>query len=633
MIRVASIARWTAIGIGVAAIWDPAVPLPHLERPAIRVLPSAATGQAVQVSQSLRAAGFVIDAPQGEVAQVVVGDRFRYAGASKDADAGTSKDADAGTSKDADAGTSKDVDAGTSKDVDAGTSEDVPYYVIDTSPRAPNVAVARASAPDVRLPEQAIDVRVTLDAAGVVGQTTELVIEDAGIPVASATHQWTNAHERWTTSLQYLPPGAAGGRLRIRAVPVNGETAADDNAADVPFPPMRGPVRTLVVEAGVTWPALFVRRALEGEPAFAVSAVQRASKNIATRAGSPPAVLTRATLAPYEVALVGGPDNLAAADLESLRWFVEERGGVVAFVPDQRPAGRYVDLTGVQSLELRTLEEAVRLRGVAGDVLASELLVPRTSLPVRVLAATATGEPVVFAARRGSGAVIFSGALDAWRYRGLEQDAFARFWRRAIADEATTVPPALDVSVTPAIVRPGETIRVRARIRTSDLPANVDRLDVPAIAAHAASPAAHVDAPVRLWPTAEPGVYAGEWRAPVAGDYNVSVTAPRLGSGQVSRPGSEQRADLRGDAVVTVAPAVTHGSTADPESLALAARASGGQVFTADRSSALVGALRTAFPPRRVIRTSHPMRSPWWVVSFALLLSTEWAMRRRMGMA
>ena len=112
---------------------------------------------------------------------------------------------------------------------------------------------------------------------------------------------------------------------------------------------MRGPIRTLVVEAGVTWPAMFVRRAIEGEPAFAVAAVQRASTRIATRAGAPPAALTRDALAPFEVALVGAPDNLTAADVDALRWFVEERGGVAVLIPDQRPSGRrYVDLLGAR---------------------------------------------------------------------------------------------------------------------------------------------------------------------------------------------------------------------------------------------------------------------------------------------
>src|SRR5262249_56376991 len=112
--------------------------------------------------------------------------------------------------------------------------------------------------------------------------------------------------------------GGGGGRLGVGAGRRAGEGGTEETVRAFRSPPVRGPVRTLVVEAGLTWPGLFVRRALEGEPAFAVSSVQRSSKNIATRAGSPPSALTRATVAPFEVVVIGGPDNLTAADLEAL---------------------------------------------------------------------------------------------------------------------------------------------------------------------------------------------------------------------------------------------------------------------------------------------------------------------------
>jgi len=599
MTRLSAIARWVAVLIAILAVWDPAVRLPRLERPPIRVLPSQAAAAAV-LAESLRSAGFTVNATQGEVARVLVSDHASPGDLSSGSVA-----ADAAT--------------------DASGSKDAPHAVpavwaLDTTPRAPNVALTSVTAPDVRLPGQAIEVRVTIAADGVAGQTSQLVLEDAGVPVATATHAWTSASDRWTTSLQYLPPAAAGGRLRARAIPLPTETTGADNEADLWVPPMRGPVRTLVLEAGVTWPALFTRRALEGEPGFSVSAMQRASKNIVTRAGSPPGALTRAALAPYEVALVGGPDNLSAADLETLRWFVEARGGVAVLVPDQRPTGRYASLAGIDiaAFESRVLDAPLRLRGAAGEVLAAELLVPR-SIPssVRILAATDAGEPIVFAVRRGAGAVIVSGALDAWRYRGRDEDTFARFWRRAILDQAAAVPPGLEVTVTPAVARPGEVVRISARMRASELPAGVDRVDLPRVSAHATAAAPHGDTPVRLWPTAEPGVYEGEWRASSAADYNISIIA----------------GDSRGDAPITVTPAVTHGSASDPGSLALAAGATGGRVFPVDRSSALVDALGAAYPARRVTRTRYPMRSSWWVIPFALLLTGEWISRRRAGLA
>jgi hypothetical protein len=594
----AATARWTAIAIATAAVLDPAVPLPTRARPAIQVV-GGPVDLTATVTRELRAAGFAADGAQNEVATVLVGDTPWYAA--------------------------------------LGTSHLLPVWALDTSPRAPNVRIIDAAGPAARFPEQALDVHVTLGARGLTGKRSELVLEDAGIVVASASHAWTNDDERWHAVLRYLPPGTAAGRLRVRSVEMAGETSSGDNAADIAVPPMRGPIRTLVIEAGVTWPAMFVRRAVEGEPAFAVAALQRASTRLATRAGVPPAALTREALAPFEAALVGAPDHLTRADVAALRWFVEQRGGVAVLIPDRAAAGveGYLELLDTLVLEPRILEAPLPLHpppgkledparatagapaasSVAADMKASELLVARrTPAGSRTLATTDSGETVVFSSRRGAGAVIFSGAVDAWRYRAQDEEGFARFWRRAIAEEAAAVPPVLDVSVAPALVAAGTPARVRARLRATELsPLDVD---VDAVAARAVSPGARVDVPIRLWPTAEPGVYEGEWRPSAIGTYNIAVTAGAL----------------RGDAAATVATTVSRGSTANPEGLALVARSSGGRVFAADRLADLVEAIKGAFPARPSTRTTRPMRSPWWVVPFAGLLCAEWALRRKRGL-
>jgi hypothetical protein len=56
-------------------------------------------------------------------------------------------------------------------------------------------------------------------------------------------------------------------------------------------------------------------------------------------------------------------------------------------------------------------------------------------------------------------------------------------------------------------------------------------------------------------------------------------------------------------------------------------------VFPSDQSQALADALRTTYPARTVTRAVHPMRSPWWVVAFAVLLCGEWAIRRKRGLS
>ena len=558
-------ARWIAIAIAVAAIVDPRVPLPHSERPIVRVVSSEAR-DVQPVVDALEDAGFVIDPAARETATVLV------------------------------------------SETDQPRAGSGVLWALSTGAAAPNVRVIRASVPAVRLPAQAVDVRVDVEAAGVRGRQTELVLEQSGIPVATTVHKWADNEGRWTARLRYLPPTASATSFRVRATIADGETSSEDNVADVAVPAVRGPIRVLIVEAAVTWPAVFVRRALEGEPAVAVSSLQRAAKAVSTRAGEPPLSLTRSTLAPFEAVVVGGPDELRVSDLDALRWFVEQRGGLAIFVPDRVPSGRYVDLIGVPGFTVRALETPARL---GGNLQASELLIPTRLPAAATVLASADNVPIVISARRGAGAIVFSGALDAWRQRA---EGYGEFWRGLLVANAATVPPAMEVTAEPAIVRPGEQTTVTARIR--EIP-DGDAFVLPSLAARAISPDAKVDAPVRLWPTAEPGVYEGEWRGRGAGMYNVSVSA----------------GELRGDATVRVDASAIQGSQADPDALAIAAAATGGRAFPIGEMRALIESMKQAHPPQRVVRASRPMRSPWWIVPFAGLLCAEWAVRRKRGLS
>jgi hypothetical protein len=566
-------ARWLAIAIAIIAVFDPVLPVPGRQPSVVRVVPEGGD-DAARIESAVTAAGFRVDPLAVPAATVLVADRLPA--------------------------------------TDTATPLPRPTWIVNAAPAAPNVSVTHVAAPVSRLPGQALDVIVEVRGEGVRGKITEVTLEDAGLPVASATHTWVADEESWRATLQYLPPYAGAGRLRAIAGETITETTQADNAADVLVPATRGPVRVLVLEAAVTWPALFVRRALEGESAFAISASQRAAKSVVTRAGAPPPALTRDAIAPYEVAIVGGPGNLRVADVEVLRWFVEERGGVVLFVPDERPTGNYLALMGVTAFDVTALEEPVR---VGGGLLASELAIPR-ALPAgaTVLAADPQRRPVVVSARRGAGAVILSGALDAWRHRGADEEAFARFWRQAIAGVSASVPPPLQMSIEPAVARPGDPVRISVRLRDTELPAG-DRASV-TLEARAIDPRAKEESPIRLWPTAEPTVFVGEWRAPRAGTFNVAASAN----------------GLRADAIVITSTDVVAAHPATAADFDLLARASGGRAFPSSRVGEMIGALESSYPAAWAVRRLHPMRSPWWCVPFAAMLCAEWAVRRKRGL-
>ncbi len=490
----------------------------------------------------------------------------------------------------------------------------VPLWALDVSQdEGPNVRIRRAWTGGPRLPGQSARVFAEIDARGTIGHKTAVILEQDGIVVASREHQWAGDGERWQTVFDYLPPDSSPVTLRVTARPLEGEPPGD-NEVDVRVRAAREPLRVLAYDASVSWPAAFVRRSLEGEPAFAVSAQQRVSTGVATRAGRPPAGLTRSSLAPYEVTIVGSPEHLSRAEVDVLRWFIEERGGVVVFIPDRRPAGGYRTLLGVDRVEERMLAEPVTLNVDGSPTLrASELLVARQLSPGSAVLARAGSDPVVVSSPRGEGRVVFFGAIDAWRSRASDQDAFARFWRRTLIGAAVSVPPRLQVEIEPALVHPGERVHVRARLRATELTSRSATIVLPPVSAHVSSALPQTTVPLRLWPAAEPGTYEGEWTASSTGDFDVTIAI----------------GDLTADATLTVDRNVAHATNDDSAGLALAARASGGEVRPAGEASALVAGLSARFPSRPVRVSTHPMRSPWWLLPFAGALCAEWAWRRK----
>src|SRR5690606_1965575 len=117
---------------------------------------------------------------------------------------------------------------------------------------------------------------------------------------------------------------------------------------------------------------------------------------------------------------------------------------------------------------------------------------------------------------------------------------------------------------------------------------------------------------VRLWPDGPAGSLRGTLRAPAApGPFRLRVTA---GDRETIVP-----------LVVDTAP--RRPASDDPALLDLWTAARGGRVLAAAELSALPQALRDALQPPRHPEPWRPMRSPWWLVPFALALTAEWWLR------
>jgi hypothetical protein len=472
---------------------------------------------------------------------------------------------------------------------------------------SPNVRILRVDSPRDVPVGTAIRIGVDAEGAGVNGRSSTIVVGVGGLEVGRASHVWRGDRERWHADIDAVPVGEPPFVVRVESLPLDLETTPLDNAADALVAVRPTPFRVQLYEPRPSWATTFIRRVLEDDARFQVAGFSATSKSIATRSGDATA-LTNTALDAFDVVIVGGVERLTASEAYSLDRFMRVRGGAVVLVPDVKPStAPALDLLHGLTLTERLSERPEKLAAIAplAPLQASELLLIATEPPLTdrlVVTSGANPSAVIVSMPRGAGRLVVSGALDAWRFRTEDDNAFDRFWQSTIAGLALTAPSSIDLNVMPAMVKPGGLADVVVRV-----------------SGERAVRAAVDGRPVRLWPDADAGVFRGSFTArETEGRSTVLAELDGATPGSAARPFVVSR-DAR-----AVLPAV-----AAPLSLLSASH--NGIDATPDKIGDVEQFIRrtVSAPPATVTR--HPMRSAWWMLPFAACLSGEWYLRRRRG--
>jgi hypothetical protein len=492
-----------------------------------------------------------------------------------------------------------------------GVPGDGPVSVVALE-EAPSVAIAEVPGTVSLTPGSTIDIPVVLRAVGLAGRTTVVLLEQDGVELARANQAWSRDGAA-TVHLPYTAPVPGARRLTVRVESAPGEQRVRDNQAVLLATARAREARIAVVELRPSWSAGFVRRHLEQDSAFRVSSVLRTSRGIAWRSGEPPAIQAR-QLSRFDVVIVGGPEELQRAELEALWQFAGRRGGTVVLLPDRFPTGPYRErlparLTEQLLSEPRVLEPA----GILASEVVSLPALPRAAQVLATLGRT----PAIVSWPVGAGRVVFSGALDAWRYRADPKSRLAPFWRDELLSAALNAPPPVLLEVAPAVLRPGDVATVKVRLRRTeweDSAGQGGEIRLPAVEGRVSDPAGALE-PIRLWPEVERGTFRGEASFATAGIHTIRVETGRGAAAEMTVLVDETApARPRTLASVQDVPALTGGVSTVASQL--------------DPVVEHLSALPHATSPVPV----HPFRSPWWVWIFAGLLSGEWALRRRTGL-
>lgn len=582
--------RGVAVAIVVAAIVDPAITATRRTRPVVSVVASSAARDSAlhtHVMQSLSEKYTVVAAPLASAAgSVIIGDHLP----------------------------------------DGAQQLAAPSVVVSRRSTELALFFQQLQAPSVASTDARVAVRANVLVRGVrTGAnplvTTQLVAQ--GIVVSS--EQLRVAHDSAIAmSLSFVPTRAEPVVLQVRAFVDGGrDTIRHDLLVNV-----RDTRRNvLFFDRRPSWISTFVRRALERDPRFAVTSRIITSNNVSRETGRPPQSLDAiAAASAFDAVVIGAPEALTARDVDGIGALLRTRGASVLILPDHAapsPADALMNFGSWRVTARRNPADivspvsasgidSIRLKGFAVGVPS------RLPAHARVIAtlrdsgtkSAAAPAPILWSASVGAGTLYVSGAFDAWRFRDSTQSTFDATWRDLIDAAASARQPALDVQVSPTLVRPGEHISIVVTARDDA------GTQAPTLSLSRRDSSQQNTRPVSL--AGSNGSYVATLRAPTTiGQYELTA-AGAVDSVRVP---------------IVVSSVVERDASDDPDLMAAWAAARGGRLLGRDSADHLADALSDIVEATPRLTEWHPMRSAWWILPFALALAAEWWLRRRRGLA
>ena len=440
-----------------------------------------------------------------------------------------------------------------------------------------------------------------------------------GVRLSQAPHRVSGTDTRIRVPLTFVPAQTGLVRLRVEAVLTGADPVVADKVLDVHARAWQ----VLAFDGRPSYAATFVRRALESDPRFTVTTRVVTSRASAIQTNIGPSTLTdHASLAAFDLIIVGAPEAFGEAEARALQRYLSERQGAVILLPETLSGVLLPRLSGqaVWHEERRIQPAPVRPpAGTGNDAwTAAEFLWPARwpplAEPLATLDAPAEGSsaprPAVWQVPIGGGRLAVSSAIDGWRSRAGSASGFSAFWRWTAAALAQATPSLINVTMPRRLLTPGQWAQVSVGMFSAGQP-------------QARVTGGSMDATVRLWPVNDGATgtgreWAGEFRAPdLPGRYRLGVTSGAAASGQVEFL-------VVDDAPISAAP--------EREGLAvLAASTHGGRMVAADQLRQLpaqISEIVTTGPGRE---PWHPMRSVWWLLPFTLCAAGEWWLRRHRG--
>ncbi|MFT4589424.1 MAG: putative membrane protein [Candidatus Binatia bacterium] len=450
--------------------------------------------------------------------------------------------------------------------------------------------------------------------------------------------------------------------LEVKVTELPGEKDTSNNRRPLRFAAITEKPRALILEGRPRWEFRYLRNVFERDNSWDVNALlaggggEEKPWRRGKEKGQFPDDLE--TLYSYHLIVFGDvPMTMfRPKELQWLRDYVENRGGGIVFMDGRRtPLSRYSrtpigNLFPVEWMKTPLTGRNVQMEFTASDSISgpvslvsgeeqnkriwSQLPGPRFAAAAKalpgsevLLTASSAGRSVdaMVYRRQGAGQVLYIGHDESWRWRYNVGDLYhQKFWNqvsRWIMEPSFPVEDkyvALDTGG--LMYSPGDIARIRVRLRDLE-----GRLILDAKASADIYSKGEKVASVALTADANSGgIFRGETAPLKEGDYEVKVSVEGLPESEmkaktyftVQAEGGGEMADL----------------SANEELLREVARHSGGQFFREEEISQLADKLKPLSKGRIVESDLLLWQSYWWFIPIVLLLTLEWALRKRAGM-
>ncbi|HEY3580184.1 MAG TPA: vWA domain-containing protein [Pyrinomonadaceae bacterium] len=476
-------------------------------------------------------------------------------------------------------------------------------------------------------------------------------------------------------NLEITPTTPGVHRYTVEITPLDGEITVDNNKQDALVEVIQGPLRLLYVEGEPRWELGKIREALQlNEKNIVLVSLQRTGENKFYRQGIGNQVelasgfpKTEEELFSYDGLVLGSVEAgfFSADQLRAIEAFVARRGGGLLALGGRLSfdGGKYkgtplddllpLSLTGgpvddansyapVYKPFLTGAGQAHPITRLNDDrganqkiwndlppISISEALMnvkPGATVLLEARKADGSGArvPLLVQQRYGRGQTLALTAADTWRWRmrmDAKNNSHETFWRQMLRYVVSGTPQQIEISTAKDVYSMDDTVNIVVDVRDKSFNAVGD--------AHATArvtkpSGATVDVPLKFTTLNNANIYTGEFKADELGQHRIELVGTSASLGQLNAQSNVLVSDLNRE---------YYSAAQNSELLKRIAAETGGKYYTPAQVKSLLDDLTYRQTPYSERVTKDLWDMPVNFVLLVGLLSAEWFLRKREGLA